>query len=61
MKINPERLEGTVYLQPSKSYLHRIIIMSALSKKTVRIDNVNYSEDIKATLGALNTSKIREK
>lgn len=58
MKINPERLEGTIYLQPSKSYLHRIIIMSALSKRTVRIDNVNYSEDIKATLGALNTMGI---
>lgn len=53
MKIFPNKLRGEIYIQPSKSYLHRMMIMAALSRQPVEISNVNYSEDIKATLSAL--------
>ncbi|MBQ5851017.1 MAG: 3-phosphoshikimate 1-carboxyvinyltransferase, partial [Lachnospiraceae bacterium] len=53
MKLYPSRLRGEITIQPSKSYLHRMIIMSALSGKRVEINNVNYSQDVLATLLAL--------
>lgn len=55
MKILPGTLNGEIVIQPSKSYLHRMIIMAALSEKAVDIENVNYSDDVLATLNALST------
>lgn len=49
-KITPSYLSGTVIAPPSKSMAHRYIICAALSGGTSRIDNIAYSEDIKATL-----------
>lgn len=60
MKILPKRLSGEIMIQPSKSYLHRMLIMAALSGQVVEIRNVNYSEDIKATLSALSMMGLAE-
>ncbi len=49
-KITPSHLSGTVIAPPSKSMAHRYIICAALAYGTSRIDNVAYSEDIKATI-----------
>lgn len=55
VKITPTKLHGTIDAPPSKSYAHRLIISAFLSKKSVRINNVGYSDDINATVNALNT------
>ena len=44
---------GKVLAPPSKSYAHRILISSALSKHDTTIDNVELSNDIIATLNCL--------
>lgn len=44
---------GKVLAPPSKSYAHRILISSALSKHDTTIDNVELSNDITATLNCL--------
>lgn len=49
-KISPSKIRGSVKAPPSKSMAHRYIICAALSKGKSRIDNIAYSEDIKATL-----------
>ena len=46
-------LSGEITIQPSKSYLHRLIILSGLMGKTIKIKNVNYSDDINATLDCM--------
>ncbi len=43
-------LSGTVKAPPSKSMAHRLVIAAALSGGHVKINGVEYSEDIKATL-----------
>lgn len=55
MLIHPSRVSGQILIQPSKSYLHRLIICAALSGAKCTIHNVNASEDISATLSALYT------
>ncbi len=52
-KITPSCLSGTVIAPPSKSMAHRYIICAALAHGTSRIDNIAYSEDIKATLDCI--------
>lgn len=44
---------GKVLAPPSKSYAHRILISSALSKHDTTIDNVELSNDIIATLNCI--------
>ena len=46
-------VNGKVLAPPSKSYAHRILISSALSKHDTTIDNVELSNDIIATLNCL--------
>lgn len=48
--IKPSLAKGDAIAPPSKSLAHRYIICAALSKGVSRISNVDYSEDIKATL-----------
>lgn len=50
--IKPSRARGAVTAPPSKSEAHRALICAALSGGC-RVDNVEQSDDIKATLGAL--------
>lgn len=50
VQITPRRLSGVVAPPPSKSLAHRYVIAAALAAGTSAVKNVNFSEDIEATL-----------
>ena len=62
VKITPAKLQGTVQVPPSKSLAHRAIICASLAKGVSRIDNIEYSKDIQATIKAMKSlgTKIEE-
>ena len=51
--------DASVNIPSSKSYVHRMAICAALSKGRSTISNVNFSEDITATLSCLETLGCR--
>ncbi len=51
--IYPKQLTGSVDIPPSKSQTHRAIIAASLAKGKSVISNVSYSDDITATIGAM--------
>lgn len=51
--IHPTKLSGTVQVPSSKSVNHRAIISASLAAGTSKIENVFFSEDIHATIGAM--------
>ncbi len=51
--VKKSDIQGNIRVIPSKSYAHRILILSALSKSTVTVNNLIYSKDILATINAL--------
>ena len=53
VKIIPTKLKGVVQVPPSKSLAHRAIICASLAKGVSRIDNIEYSRDIQATIKAM--------
>lgn len=53
VKIIPHKLRGTITPPPSKSQAHRLIIAAALSDGECTITNVAFSQDILATLDAM--------
>ena len=53
LKIYPSKLKGEVKIPPSKSMAHRAIICASLSNQLCRIDNIDYSDDIIATIDAM--------
>ena len=52
-KIYPAKLKGEVKIPPSKSMAHRAVICAALSNGICRITNIDYSDDIIATIEAM--------
>ncbi len=50
VRIGKSKAMGTVNVPPSKSMAHRYIICAAFSEGTSHIDNLDYSQDILATL-----------
>lgn len=48
--IHPSHCYGSVRIPPSKSMAHRAIICAALAKGISHIDNIDLSEDIRATI-----------
>lgn len=52
LRIEPARLSGRIFVQPSKSMTHRLLFCALLAQGTSCIDNVVLSDDIKATLNA---------
>lgn len=62
VKITPTKLKGVVQVPPSKSLAHRAIICASLAKGVSRIDNIEYSKDIQATIKAMKSlgTKIEE-
>ena len=52
-KISVSHIGGSVAVPPSKSAAHRAVLCAALAGGTSRIDNIEYSDDIRATLGAV--------
>ena len=61
--IKANRLTGEVTPPPSKSILHRYIIASSLTKGISKIENISYSDDIIATIEAMEKlgAKIEKK
>lgn len=55
VNVEPSQLNGTVAIPPSKSDVHRAIICGALSRGKCLISPVDLSEDIKATIGCVET------
>lgn len=53
LKITPHQLSGIVEIPPSKSMAHRAIICASLASKISRIDHIEYSQDILATIHAM--------
>lgn len=53
--ITPGKAKGTILAPPSKSMAHRMLIGAGLAEGESVIDNIDLSEDIKATLGMLET------
>lgn len=53
MRITPSILEGRVQVPPSKSLAHRAVICAALADGTSRIENIDLSDDIRATSMAM--------
>ena len=53
IKLIPTKLKGKVSVPPSKSLAHCAIIAASLAKGISRIDHIEYSQDIKATIGAM--------
>lgn len=51
--VAPSRLCGSVTVPPSKSLAHRAILCAALARGISRITHVADSEDMRATIGAL--------
>lgn len=52
-KINPGKLKGKVKIPPSKSMAHRAVICAALGNGISKIRNIDYSDDIVATINAM--------
>ncbi|MFI3251568.1 MAG: 3-phosphoshikimate 1-carboxyvinyltransferase [bacterium] len=50
--IHPKKLNGTINVIASKSCLHRAIIAASLANGKSVIENVLYSKDVEATIGA---------
>ncbi len=61
IKLEPKALKGNIEVPSSKSYGHRALICAALSNKPCSIININFSEDIKATLSCLKALGYRFK
>lgn len=53
IKIHPGMLEGAVTPPPSKSMTHRLLVCAALAQGNSTIRNVEYSQDILATLSGI--------
>ena len=53
LELGKSRLEGSVIIPPSKSVAHRAIICASLGKGSSKISNVDYSDDIIATIKAM--------
>lgn len=59
VKISPGKLQGSILAPSSKSYLHRYIIASALSDRPCTLNSVDISDDIQATVFAVETLGAR--
>lgn len=62
VKVSPSYIDGRVTAPSSKSMGHRLLICAALARGESVIQNLNYSEDIKATLGCITAmgAKVRK-
>lgn len=54
IKVGKAKLKGIVKIPPSKSMAHRAIICAALSSGKSNIYNIDYSDDINATIDGMN-------
>ncbi|MDU5106990.1 3-phosphoshikimate 1-carboxyvinyltransferase [Clostridium sp.] len=62
IKLNNSKLKGLVKVPPSKSMAHRAIICAALASRVSIIENIDYSDDINATIdGMISLGAVIEK
>ena len=63
LKLQPTKLEGSVKIPPSKSMAHRAVICAALGNGVSKLTNIDYSDDIIATIDAMSSigAKITKK
>jgi 3-phosphoshikimate 1-carboxyvinyltransferase len=54
-KIYPRKLSGEVKIPPSKSMAHRAVICAALGDGISKVTNIDYSDDIIATIEAMSS------
>lgn len=59
MIVYPSKLCGKIIPPPSKSHSHRLLIAGGLSGKQLKIDNIEYSKDIIATIKALKAIGVK--
>ncbi len=59
IKIERSKAQGILKAPPSKSMAHRYIICAGLSDKVSTITNVDYSEDIKATIDCIKALGVK--
>ncbi len=59
VKITPARLHGSVTVPPSKSAAHRAILCAALANGVSEIHNISLSDDMCATIGAIQAMGAR--
>ena len=52
-RLHVSRLSGQATVPPSKSAAHRAVLCAALADGVSHITNIEYSQDIRATLGAV--------
>ena len=52
-KVYPAKLNGDIKIPPSKSMAHRVVICASLSGGISRLTNIDYSDDIIATIKAM--------
>lgn len=52
-KVYPAKLNGDIKIPPSKSMAHRAVICASLSGGISRLTNIDYSDDIIATIKAM--------
>jgi len=57
--VKPSRLKGSVRVPSSKSISHRAVICAGLSQGTSRIGNINFSQDIDATIDAMKSLGVK--
>lgn len=57
--IHPKPLKGSLRIPPSKSQAHRAIIAASLAKGKSVISNIAFSDDILATIGAMEKIGVR--
>ncbi len=57
--IYPSALSGSLRIPPSKSYAHRAIICAALAQGVSTLAPIDLSEDIAATLGAVQAMGVK--
>ena len=53
VKLHSDGIFGEITVPSSKSFAHRALIVAALSGKKITIHNIIFSDDIKATINAL--------
>lgn len=55
LKIYPVKLSGEIKIPPSKSMAHRAVICAALGDGISKVTNIDYSDDIIATINAMSS------
>ncbi len=53
MILKPRYIKGNVFVPSSKSVAHRALICASFSEKPIKVRNINFSNDIYATIDAL--------